>query len=388
MVERAQWGVLGGLLLVTALFALLLSPDGGRSTLDPRPSTFRATPSGTMALYLVLEELELPVARRVTPFVEGAPLPEAIALLAPTEGLSPAEVAALLGWLREGGRLLYAAGGADTLAVALGLVRVPAFADSLGAVGTAAAAAAAHPLVLDADSVYGFRHAFAGSSPGLREEGAVPLLRFSEDRVGAAIVPVGEGMVIAWSDVAPLANRAVDWSGAALVFARAARQLASAGGAIEFDEYHHGFSGGGSPAGAMAAFLGEAPAGRMLLQLAMAGAGLLLLLGSRFGAPIPPAPARRRSPLAHLNALAAAYRAGKARNRARHLLAAGLARRLGRRPPAAGSEAEFLGSLAGGPAARRAAGGSLLQAWETEGDEGLELLARRADEFVNERTKT
>ena len=392
MAERTQWSILAGLLVATALFALLLSPDGGRSDLDPRPSTYRATPSGTLALYLLLEELAVPVEQRVTPLVEGAPLPDALAVLGPTEPFSPAEVAALVEWVREGGRLLYAAVPGDTLTAALGLVLEYAPADTLpGDPPPVTAFPAQHPLTTGTDSVTGFDFVFADSSAALDAAGADPLLRLQDGRVAAVALTVGQGTVFAWSDVAPLANQALEESGAAVLFARAAREAVSGdGGPLQFDEYHHGFTGGGSPAGALLSFLRSSAAGRMSLQLAIVAAGLLLLLGSRFGAPIPPAPARRRSPLEHLDALASAYHAGRSRGRARHLVVAGLARRIGRRPPAAGAERDFLTLLASaGHAGRRDAADALLAAWEGSGDgEQLTTLARRADDLVTERTTT
>lgn len=390
MAERSAWLVIAGLLLATALFGLLLSPDTGRSPLDPRPSTFRATPRGTLALYLLLEELEIPVAQRMSPLVEGAPLPGAMAILSPTETPSPAEVEALLQWLEEGGRLLYAAMPDDTIAAALGLVLEPVVADSFFA-GEASAEAfpvAGAPFTAGVDSVPGFRFAFADSSAAVARGGARAVLQLPDGRWTAAIIPVGAGTVMAWSDVMPLGNAWMPEGSAPLLFARAAREFAAAGGTIQFDEYHHGFSGDGSPVGALVAFLRDTRAGRMTLQLALAGAGLLLLLGARFGAPRPPPPARRRSPLEHLHALAAAYRAGKAENRARHLVLVGLARRLGRRPPAAGEELVFLEGLRRHLATDRGAADALLEAWHDREEHDLTLLAQRADDLAMERAAT
>lgn len=390
MAERTPWLVVGGLLLLTALFGLLLSDGGARDSFDTRPSTFRATPSGALALYLLLDELEVPVERRVSPLVEGAPLPGAMAILAPTQRPSPAEVDALVAWLDAGGRLLYAAGPGDTLASALGLVLEPVEGDSLRADEPFGAA---HPVVADpltgqAEDVFGFRFAFADSSAALAESAARPVLRLAGGRATAAIFPLGEGMVMAWSDVRPLVNGSVEVGGAALLFARAAREFAASAGEIEFDEYHHGFSGDGSPVGALVAFLRDSRAGRMTLQLGLVGAGLLLLLGSRFGAPRPPPPARRRSPLEHVHALAAAYRAGGARQRTRHLVLVGLARRLGHRPPAAGEEEAFLERLRRMASEDRETAEALVEAWRGSKEGELTILAHRVDELVTERTAT
>ena len=390
MADRSEWRVVGALVVATALLALLLSPGGARSGLDPRPSSFRATPNGVLGLYLLLEELDIPVERRTSALVQGEPLPGALAILAPTQGFAPTEVDSLRRWLERGGRLLYAAQPGDTLLATLGLLLDDTFADSVDA-GTAAGLATpveGHPFAEDAEGTAEFRFAFADSSPAFDAAQATALLRFPDGQVGAVLVPVGNGVVMAWSDAAPLANRSVRSGSAALIFARAAREFTSAGGALEFDEFHHGFTGGGSPAAALAAFVRDTRAGRMSLQLALVGGGLLLLLGSRFGAPVPPPPPRRRSPLEHLNALAGAYRAGNARQRARHLLLVGVARRLGRRPPAPGEEVAFLSALSNSAIGAREAAGRLLEEWQRTDGSDLTLLAAQADHLVNETKAT
>jgi hypothetical protein len=390
MADRREWKIVGALLLLTAVLALLFSPSGARSGFDPRPSSYRATPNGVLGLYLLLEELEIPVGRRTSPLVGADTLPGSLALLAPTERLSPAEVDALLYWLDQGGRLLYAASWGDTLLSQLGLVLDPSFADSVvDAEGAAVAAAVpGAPFTDQVGSVYGFQLAFADSSPAFGEDATAPLLRFPDGAIGAVLLRFGEGQVLAWSDPAPLANHSVRSGGGALLAARAAREFAAIGGRIHFDEYHHGFAGGGSPASALVSFFGGTRAGRMALQLTLIGSGLLFLLGSRFGAPHPAPPPRRRSPLEHLHALAGAYRAGNARNRARHLLLVGLARRVGLRPPASGEELDFLRRLAMARADPPAAAEALLAEWERGDAADLVALAKRADQLVMETKAT
>lgn len=382
--DRVAWRTAGALMLVAILFALITSPGGQRSVLDPRASSFRATPHGSLGLFLLLEELEVPTARRTTALVEGDPLPGALALLAPTEALSPAEVEALLDWVDRGGKLIYAAAPGDTVLAALGLVLDPV--QSEASPGTRARYATPdepHRFTAGVARVYAFRYAFADSSEGLSGEG-LPLLRLDGGGAGLVLKRRGSGSILAWSDAGPLANHSLRTSGAAVVFARAAEEFAAAGGALHFDEFHHGFRGGGSPARAVAVFVRDTAAGRMSLQLGLAGVALLILLGRRFGAPHAPAAARRRSPLEHLHALAGAYQAGNARNRARHLILTGVARRLGRRPPAPGQEVDFLTRLGAQEAASREAAEAMLVEWRRDDRADLTTLARQADRLVME----
>jgi hypothetical protein len=190
--------------------------------------------------------------------------------------------------------------------------------------------------------------------------------------------------VIAWSDPAPLSNIALrEDSDAALLFARA---VAGVGSTVHFDEYHHGYRGGGSPVAATLRFLGETRPGHAALQLAAAGLGLLFLLGRRFGAPLAPAPALRRSPLEHVEALAGAYRQAGARRTARRLVLAGLARRLRTPPPAEGAEAEYLERLAARLPQGRDTARALRAEWArgTRGD--LTEFARLADRLITQTT--
>jgi hypothetical protein len=194
----------------------------------------------------------------------------------------------------------------------------------------------------------------------------------------------GRGTVVAFSDATPFTNRELQGSGAAVLFARAAARAAAGGQAVVFDEYHHGHTEGATLTGGMRRFLARRPLGHAFLQLGLVGLFLLLLHGRRFGRPLPSPPARRRSPLEHVEALAGAYRQAGARRTARRLLVAGLARRLGRRPPRDDrAEAELLERLAAHPQAGPAAAGARRE-WEQGGKADLVALARDVDRILAE----
>jgi hypothetical protein len=297
---------------------------------DPRPSTYVAAPLGARALYDVLREVKIPISRRLEPFADAGPLKGPLAVLAPTEPPSAGEVHALAQWVRGGGTLIYAARRRDPTLDTLGLglrtlARDTGYAELLDRGRAATVAAGA--LTQGVGVVDGFRRGFEPASAALNHAtvlaaaGAVPVVldyRF------------GKGRVIAWSDAYPLVNHTLRRSRGALLFARTAADAAK-GGTLWFDEYHHGFSSGGGTLAGLTRFLARQGAGHAALQVAVALLGLLLLFGRRFGAPLPPPPTRRRSPLEHVDALAGAYRQAGAAQTARRLLMAGLARRLGRR---------------------------------------------------------
>jgi hypothetical protein len=111
---------------------------------------------------------------------------------------------------------------------------------------------------------------------------------------------------------------------------------------------------------------------------------VLLLYARRFGSPLPDPRARRRSPLEHVEALAGAYRQAGAKRTARRLLVAGLARRLGRRPPrdeAAG--AELLDRLSAHATAGPAAASARAE-WGKERDADLVSLTRDVDRILEQ----
>jgi len=188
---------------------------------------------------------------------------------------------------------------------------------------------------------------------------------------------LGGGHVIAWSDASPLTNHWLRDGGAGLLFAREAARALSGGRVLEFDEYHQGYREGAGPLTALLGFLRTGP-GHAALQGAVALLLLLVLSARRFGAPVPELPARRRSPLEHVSALAEAYRRAGARRTARTRLAQGLYRRLGLRLP--GTREPGL------PAGieRWASGSELETVWNRGEDGDLVSLAAAVDEVIRE----
>lgn len=378
------------LALLVGLIVLLAGLVGTRrrqESADPRPSTYVTSPYGAGALYQVMRELKLPVGRRLEPFADAGPLRGPLAMLAPSAPPSPAEVHALADWVRGGGTLVYAARRHDPTVDSLGL-KLHTLARDTGAAEyldpVKSATVASGPLTDGVGVVDGFRRGFEPASVVLNKATVL---------ASAGNIPVvvdyrlGKGRVIAWADGYPLVNHALKGSRAAILFSRTAADAAH-GRTFWFDEYHHGFGGGGGTLDGLTKFLRGERAGHAALQVAVALLGLLLLFGRRFGAPLPPPPARRRSPLEHVDALAGAYRQAGARTTARRLLLAGLARRLGRRVPhEPAAEGELLQRLAAHPTAGAAAR-ELEAEWKKGAGADLVALSHGVDRYLEEVIRT
>jgi len=382
------------LIAIVGVLAVISSPASGDGPADVRPSTFHNAAFGTRALYLTLERLGVPAERRLSAYVDGDSLAGPLVLMAPAESPTPAELDALRGWIEEGGTLLYVARPGDSTLETLGLALVPLVPDSMQLAARVrwsgrTATPAAHTLALETGPVEGFRWAFADTSAAY-ERGRVDGVFLTPSAEPVVVeYALGRGRVVAWSDVAPLRNRDLRGSGAAVAFARMAASAAAPGDTLRFDEYHQGYRDGGSPVAATLRFLREEPAGRMALQLGLVGALLLLAAGWRFGAPIPPAPFRRRSPLEHVDALAGAYRQAGARATARRLVLSGLARRLGRAGPRdADEEGALLDRLGTRLPVGREAARAVRDEWAKGERADLVVLSRDVDRLLSEVKRT
>jgi hypothetical protein len=102
------------------------------------------------------------------------------------------------------------------------------------------------------------------------------------------------------------------------------------GGRVAWDEYHQGFGTGRSLRGVLIAWLIGTPGGWVILQLASVLLVGLAVAAVRFGPARPVMAVRRRSPLEHLEALAAGLEGAAGVDTAVALTVSGLRRRLGR----------------------------------------------------------
>ena len=329
--------------IASTVFVIAAPEDRPATSLDRRLTTLRSSPDGALALYVTLAELGIPVGQRLTPLVDADSVPAHLALLAPSEALTPREVAALQERVASGGTLIYIAREDDSLLEPLGLdliwIQPEMEQTPFRNVSGVTANALPHRWTEGMARVAGFTHAFVGADSTARP--GTPLLVAADSFVVGLEMRVGAGRVLALSDAAPFSNGRIGESGAALLLARAAREMTTSGETLVFDEFHHGARGGSVFSG-VRRFLLEQRAGHGVLQLMLVLLGALLVAGRRLGSALPAPPRTRRSPLEHVDALAQLYREARASRIPNTLLIAGLARRLGRARPQGDAEASAL----------------------------------------------
>lgn len=371
--------LLVGLGILILVLGIVVSRLEETDAADVRPSTYVTSDRGVAALYMTLEELSIPVARRLTPFDDGVWTSGVLVLLAPVQVPTPLELHALAEWIREGGTLVYAADyRGDAVLDTLGLdIRLPERGPDGERDRSVTGLPTNHPLAWRSERVDGFRWVFDTDD---REDAEVLLLSSAGETL-ALRTGFGRGQIIAFSDVRPFLNGAVEQTGGAPIFVQV---LASTGDQVVFDEYHHGFREGGNVVAATIRFLTGTPAGRTSLQIGVAALGLVLLAGARFGSPIPAPPALRRNPLEHVEALAHAYQRANARRSARQLMLAGLTRRLGRTVSEPDEEQLFDNLRRSTPARARAEVTALEDEWKRGDAADLAALARHMDAIVKE----
>ena len=263
--SRRRWILLGGLVALIAVVVVLRGTATGDS---PEHSSASDAGNGTSALRLYAESLG-----HATGAVEGDyALPSSTALLFvfhPTEGFSNAESQQLDTWLRAGNVAVYATEERDPqLDNQFGLHLTSRTVD--------APAHAAAPVFGGVGSLSGASSALAFKpSPS-----QVPLLRNAAGDVLAVRLVVGSGQLIAMTDPLVLCNGYLRLADNGR-FAADLIALTPNGGAVLFDEFHHGQIAGNAPT-ATAWVL--TPWGA---ALALAVIIIVALRGRAFGPPIP-----------------------------------------------------------------------------------------------------
>ncbi len=186
--------------------------------------------------------------------------------------------------------------------------------------------------------------------PEVADAGPIePIMTVSVDTltelIGAALVPLGEGRIVVFADVEPLANETAGEDPLAVLAVRAALAYTSEADTVFFDEFRQGITGYGSRVQVLANFFLGSPGGRTLSHVLLAGFLYLACRGLRFGIPntaVAPADRERRSPLEHVSALGDLYRKARASNTAALLLLSRLANSIRRPPPRDMDEADGL----------------------------------------------
>jgi hypothetical protein len=332
---------LGSLALLVALAAALGTRRNRSAQEDFRPSTLLSGPRGARGLADALTHLGAEVVRwrrglQTLPLDSSAQGRSVLVLLDPSERLTGAEAATIRTWSDQqaAGDLVLAGWGSAALMRCFGYTVERRPFDSLAVHATAAGgrwpsvgavlASTTESVVTDSSraadaSVTGCAVAPVASVDTLlmsRTGRAVALRLHRADR---------DGEVLLFADAGLLTNRALRETDAgpfalSLFRPRYARIL--------FEEAHHGFSEGGSLAGATLDWSVRSPWGWAMWQVAVVGLLALFAGVVRFGPPRPVLERKRRSPLEHVRALATALAAARGHDVAIGAIVAGLRRRL------------------------------------------------------------
>jgi len=267
-VSRRRWILLGGVVVLIVIVVVLRGTATGDS---PEHSSASDAGNGTSALRLYAESLG-----HATRAVEGDyTLPSTPALLfvfRPTEGFSNVESQQLDTWLRAGNVAVYATEERDPqLDSQFGL--------HLTSRTVEASAHAAAPVFGGVASLSGSSTALAFKPSPLQ----VPLLRNAAGDVMAVRTAVGSGQLIAMTDPLVLCNGYLRLADNGR-FAADLIALAPNGGAVLFDEFHHGQIAGNAPTATAWVLTPWGAALALAVIVIVAG---LAMRGRAFGPPIP-----------------------------------------------------------------------------------------------------
>lgn len=334
MSRRLEWIVVGALMAGVVL-AIAVAPNADRSPVeqDFRLSTRNADPAGAKGLADVLREFGMVVEERLAPFFgAGERLPvdgTVVALLAPSRRLTLSEGRELARFVERGGRLVLVGEATNPAAVCFGW-RATSAADRLRLANRS-----------DAPEVYDVLHPIAPDSVvalgGFDEAPCEPVAVASVDTLLAGT----DGEPVAVRVHARRGGRVTAVAAANLLRNQALRETSIGPWAVDLfvreaparvivDEYHHGYGEGGSLLGVTWGWLTSAPLGSAILQLAFVSLVALAVSMIRFGPPVSVLGHRRRSPLEHVDALAAGLAGARGAAPAVELMVSGLRRRVGR----------------------------------------------------------
>jgi hypothetical protein len=347
-------------LAAAAAIGTAVAPRG--MSFDARLSTRLTTPNGAAAFRTLLTRFGVDVGERLRPFFDLDRTRADSGLLlfipAPAANVTPPEIQAVRRWVLRGGHLLLA--GRSGIERCFGyVIRTIDFAP---------------PAPWQPGEVLFERRQLRARAvlkrPDPDEQGpfdperCAPLkpaetedlwITAKDDTVGLRLRFKGGGTVMLVADGSVFSNRALRSTEAGpLVLGW---MLTDRPRLVLVDEYHQGFGRASSLMDATFQWSLDEPAGWMVLQLIFAGLLALALAAVRFGPAIPAVERRRRSPLEHLDALAAGLERSGAGLTAVRLIAAGLRRRLGGGPLKAADTLPWLDALEAGaqrPPAREA----------------------------------
>lgn len=334
---------------------------------DRRASTYLSGPQGSKAVHEVLVRLGRRVERRRTPLftltddTARRRAPALLVILDPPQALQEAELEQVAAFVNGGGAVL-AAGDGGGITRCVGWRRAPdgMLDDSIAVrppreYGALRLPRAARVLAPRREPREGgkrrleqlVKQAAADPCAALDVHGRDTLLAAVDGRpVVLRLRYQGGGHIILASDAGWFTNRVwKETDAAAVVLPLLTPARGPPSGRVAWDEYHQGF-GRTRPslAGATWEWVRSTPAGWAILQLVAVALVWLGMTAVRFGPARPVIERRRRSPLEHLEALAAGLESAAAADTAVQRIVAGLRRRLsrtGRAGPGSGGRGHF-----------------------------------------------
>jgi hypothetical protein len=349
--ERAVVGAGIGALVLVALWGVLSAPS--RDVEDQRLSTYLTGPSGAKGLAQALRRLGLTVEQRRRPYFDlaadsGRRRPERLFAFLDIERPTSPELAAIRDYVTAGGRILTA--GVTGIEACFGYRSRRLDVDSASRATVVPGAGRRLPSTrrvlrrLPAESLA----AAIGAAERCAPQFAARVDTLARTMHGATVALrlrfASGGEAILLADGQYLTNRTLKDTDAGVDvlpwFVDGRTQQ------VVVDEYHLGFGAGGSLPGASWAWLRHHPPGWAILQLLGVALVALAITAVRFGPARSVIERRRRSPLEHLEALAAGLEGAGGVDTAVGLMLSGLRRRLGRLgllPP--GAEGVWLAAL-------------------------------------------
>jgi hypothetical protein len=324
-------------------------------TPKPQPVDFRAStlltgPRGSKALYDVLIRLGRPVQRRRTALFDLAvdtvrrPAPGLLVVLNPPIHLQPAELEQVVRFVQRGGAVLAAGTGGGITGCVGWDVEPPTKRFAVDSVPVRVAEGLRLPSVArllvwrragrGLEGLVKRRNARAQDDPcgPLIAHGTDTLVATTDGRpviVRTRYADSGGGTITVAADAGWFRNKT--WRDTDVPYVVLPLLTPTTGGRVVWDEYHQGFGRERSTvAGLTWQWLRSSPAGWAVLQLVAVALIWLAVTAVRFGPARSVIERRRRSPLEHLEALAAGLESAAGVDAAVQRMVSGLRRRLSR----------------------------------------------------------
>lgn len=290
-----------GLLGLLLIIASLLSVQSQRSEETDRlyGSTYSNGDGGTRALYLWLDQLGYDV-QRLQPTTFGLEEKGILWLLDPSQFLSESDVQEISDWVEEGGILVWAATFPNqSLLEEFEIERQAPFLGTFQPVT---------PWIQHPDAQY---PAFAHFNSSSEEALVLPLLADNDGNLAALTKQIGEGELWLFANSEPFTNQGLHGAENSALIEGLLRQLPRE--AIIFDEFHHGFGGGGGD-WSLSREMRRTPWGWGIYYGAIVLALWIILRGRSFGRPISlPGEHRRREAGEYVHSMAWLYRRARLR---------------------------------------------------------------------------